>query len=196
MFYYICRLLNRKKVDGAMNDDGKRGKLDERAAVAEPAMRSVGGSLFEPFNAMIARQALAGSWGTVESDDDRQTKASVALVALRSVAPRNELEGMMAAQLVACHNAAMECFRRAALAEQGPQVRDANLAHAGRLSRAYAALVAALDRGEDGPKTVIVEHRVTRVESDLAPHAPQPNHANGNGHALNGRKAPSGTALR
>jgi hypothetical protein len=36
------------------------------------------------------------------------------LVACRSaIGPKDELEGMMAAQLIAAHNAAMECYRRA-----------------------------------------------------------------------------------
>ena len=33
--------------------------------------------------------------------------------ALAGVGPKDELEGMMAAQLIAAHNAAMECYRRA-----------------------------------------------------------------------------------
>jgi hypothetical protein len=34
-------------------------------------------------------------------------------VGLAGIAPKDELEGMMAAQLIAAHSAAMECFRRA-----------------------------------------------------------------------------------
>ena len=34
------------------------------------------------------------------------------------IGPRDELEGMIAAQLLAAHNAAMECYRRAMLGEQ------------------------------------------------------------------------------
>jgi hypothetical protein len=41
------------------------------------------------------------------------------LVACRSgIGPKDELEGMMAAQLIAAHNAAMECYRRAMISEQ------------------------------------------------------------------------------
>jgi hypothetical protein len=134
-----------------------------------------------------------------ENDEDRRGKAAAALAALVSIAPRSELEGMLGAQLVACHNAAMECFRRAAHPGQPPRARDENLAHAGRLSRAYAALVEALDRrrGEGVPKTVTVEHRVIRGEGHLAassaPRLPAPR--KGNGHALNGHTAANGTAL-
>jgi hypothetical protein len=36
---------------------------------------------------------------------------SAALEALVGIGPKDELEGMMAAQLVAAHNATMECYR-------------------------------------------------------------------------------------
>ena len=128
-----------------------------------------------------------------EYDEDRRIKAQAALAILVNLSPRSELEGMLGAQLIACHNAAMECFRQAADPAQQPQMRSENLAHAGRLSRAYAALVEALDRrrGESLPKTVTIEHRVIRGESDLTARAAH----KGNGHALNGHTAPGGTAL-
>jgi hypothetical protein len=34
------------------------------------------------------------------------------------IAPQDEFEGMTAAQLVACHNASMECYRRAMIDRQ------------------------------------------------------------------------------
>ena len=153
----------------------------------------------EAFNALIARQTTAALCANPESDEDRRAKATAAVAALASVAPRSELEGMLAAQMVACHNAAMECFRRAAHPAVPEPARAENLAHAARLSRSYAALVEALDRrrGEGLPKTVTVEHRVIRGESGLTA-SPAPRLAaprKGNGHALNGHKAPGGTAL-
>ncbi|NOT39447.1 MAG: hypothetical protein HOP13_03045 [Alphaproteobacteria bacterium] len=174
-------------------------------------MREIGGSSIEEFNMMIARQTAAALCLSPEDDEDRRTKtAAAALVALMGIAPRSEVEGMMAAQLVACHNAAMECFRRAAHPAQKEPVRAENLAHAGRLSRATAALVESLDRrrGEGAPKKVIVEHRVVREPAlDVspasapripAPQAPAPHKGNGHGkgHALNGHAAPNGAALR
>ncbi len=211
MFYYALNLSERKKAGGTMPDDGKTmddtsgarerpGQRGAAGAGAGPAtMRDIGGSLSDAFNTLIARQTTAALWVNPESDEDRRTKAAAALAALMSIAPRSELEGMLAAQLIACHNAAMECFRRAAHPAQQEPARAENLAHAARLSRSYAALVEALDRrrGEGGPKTVTVEHRVIRVEPGLppgpAPRLPAPR--KGNGHALNGHKAPGSTAL-
>ena len=56
---------------------------------------------------------------------DKQLSATVA--ALIGIAPKDELEGMMAAQLVAAHNAAMECYRRAMIGEQTFEGRRENL---------------------------------------------------------------------
>lgn len=196
--------------DSKTADDtsGARERVGERGAVGVGAgaatMREIGGSSVEAFNALIARQTTAALYANPSSDEDRRTKATAALAALASIAPRSELEGMLGAQIVACHNAAMECFRRAAHPAEPAQARAENLAHAGRLSRATAALVEALDRrrGEGTPRTVTVEHRVIRGESGLTPRpvpriaAPHsPTLRKGNGHALNGHKAPGGTAL-
>jgi hypothetical protein len=82
-----------------------------------------------------------------------------ALDALAGIAPRDALEGMLAAQLVATHQTALECFRRAAIPEQSFEARQANLAQANRLVRSYAALVEALDRHRGkGRQVVRVEH--------------------------------------
>ena len=82
--------------------------------------------------------------------------------ALLGIAPRDPLEGMLAAQMLAVHDAAMECLRRAHLPEQTFEGRGQNLGHANRLVRSYAALLEALDkhRGKGQPQVVRVE-RVT-----------------------------------
>jgi hypothetical protein len=40
------------------------------------------------------------------------------LAGLIGIEPQDEMEGMIAAQLIATHNATMECYRRAMIAEQ------------------------------------------------------------------------------
>jgi hypothetical protein len=40
------------------------------------------------------------------------------VAALAGIAPRDELEAMLAAQLLGAHNAAMECYRRAMIKQQ------------------------------------------------------------------------------
>jgi len=40
------------------------------------------------------------------------------MTAMMGLQPRDELEGMLIGQLIASHNAAMECYRRAMIGEQ------------------------------------------------------------------------------
>ncbi len=66
---------------------------------------------------------------------------------------------MIAAQLLAAHNAAMECYRRAMLGEQTFEGRRENLNQANKLSRTYATLLEALNRHRGkGQQKVTVEH--------------------------------------
>jgi hypothetical protein len=66
---------------------------------------------------------------------------------------------MMAAQLIAAHNAAMECYRRAMIGEQTIEGRRENLTQANKLSRTYAVLLEALNRHRGkGQQKVTVEH--------------------------------------
>src|SRR5262245_24539156 len=75
------------------------------------------------------------------------------------IKPGDELEGMIAAQLIAAHNAAMECYRRAMLGEQTFEGRRENLTQANKLSRTYAVLLDALNRHRGkGQQKVTVEH--------------------------------------
>jgi hypothetical protein len=57
--------------------------------------------------------------------------------------PRDELEGVIAAQMIAAHSAAMECYRRAMLIEQTLEGRRENLSQANKLSRTYTLLLEA-----------------------------------------------------
>jgi hypothetical protein len=89
--------------------------------------------------------------------DMRQKYASAAGAALLGIQPNGELEGMLAAQLIACHNAAMECYRRAAGSKLA--ARDYHLNQANKLSRTYSALLEALNRHRGkGQQKVTVEH--------------------------------------
>ncbi len=81
-------------------------------------LKPIGGSQSDDWNNTLAHQALLTQW-TLHSDEmaqDRQNSATVA--ALVGINPQDELEGMMAAQLIAAHNAAMECYRRAMISDQ------------------------------------------------------------------------------
>jgi hypothetical protein len=66
---------------------------------------------------------------------------------------------MIAAQLLAAHNAAMECYRRAMHRDQTLEGRRDNLSQANKLSRTYVTLLEALNRHRGkGQQKVTVEH--------------------------------------
>jgi hypothetical protein len=54
------------------------------------------------------------------------------LTALIGLGPKDEIEGMIAAQLIAAHNATMECYRRAMIGEQTLEGRRDNLSQANK----------------------------------------------------------------
>lgn len=90
-------------------------------------------------------------------DDQRDKHTAAAAAALVGIQPKGELEGMLAAQLIACHNAAMECYRRAMSSQL--QARDCHLNQANKLSRTYTMLLEALNRHRGkGQQKVTVEH--------------------------------------
>src|SRR3954449_6850911 len=110
-----------------------------------------------------ANQVLGTVWrGSNENADTKEIRDTATLCRLSEIGPRDVIEAMLGAQLIAVHEAAMEAFRRAALAEQTFAGREMALKYGAKLSRSYAALVETLDRhrGKGQPQVVRVE-RVT-----------------------------------
>jgi hypothetical protein len=70
------------------------------------------------WNNIIANQAIKALWHRGNADQNEISQQRQATVeALAGIAPKDEFEGMIAAQLIACHNASMECYRLAAVAD-------------------------------------------------------------------------------
>lgn len=115
------------------------------------------GSKVEDFQRILLWQAR----NPIKIGDEEALKLQEAatISAMAAIKPKDELEGMFAAQIVTTHNAAMECFRRASDLQQTTYGRELNLKYADKLMRTYANLVAALDkhRGK-GQQKMTVEH--------------------------------------
>ena len=125
-------------------------------------LRKLGGSSDDDFNNILASQVSQALWLANSDRDECERQLQAAISAMLGVQPRDELEGMLGAQMIATHNAAMECFRRAMHREQSFEGRRQNLEFANKLVRSYAVLLDALDRhrGKGQPQVVRVE-RVT-----------------------------------
>jgi hypothetical protein len=122
-------------------------------------LKHIGGSRSDRWNNIIANQTIQTLWlkHSDKETSDRQISATVA--GLAGIGPKDELEGMIAAQLLAAHNAAMECYRRAMIGEQSFEGRRENLSQANKLSRTYAVLLDTLNRHRGkGQQKVTVEH--------------------------------------
>lgn len=100
--------------------------------------------------------------GSPTEDHVELARASIAM--LQGIAPKDELEGMLAAQMVATHNAALDCFRRAMIPSQTFHGRDNSLKNGAKLAALYVRQIEALNkhRGK-GQQKVTVEH--VHVES-------------------------------
>jgi hypothetical protein len=122
-------------------------------------LKAIGGSISDDWNHVLANQALPSLWLKNSDQEEAKRQRHATVDALIGIAPRDEIEGMLAAQLLACHNASMECYRRAMLGEQSFEGRRENLNQANKLSRTFATLLEALNRHRGkGQQKVVVEH--------------------------------------
>ncbi len=124
----------------------------------------VTGSKNADFSNTLLNQAVNTMWikHTDEATIDKQMTA--VMIGMMGASPQDEVEAMLAAQMVAAHNASMECFRRAMIPEQTVDGRAMNLSHAGKLSRTYATMLEALQKYRGGTQQkILVQH--VNVES-------------------------------
>jgi hypothetical protein len=122
-------------------------------------LKHLGGSASDIFNNTLANQLARALWLAHADEDERRNLLSAAVAGLVGIGPKDELEGMLGAQLIAAHSAAMECYRRAMLPEQPFEGHREALTQANKLSRTYATLLESLNRHRGkGQQKVTVEH--------------------------------------
>jgi hypothetical protein len=123
-------------------------------------LERISGSQSEQWNDVVGNQALRSLWIADSDKEARDRQYGAVIAGLIGIGPKDEIEGMIAAQLIATHNAAMECYRRAMMPEQTFEGRRENLTQATKLSRTCTILVEALNRhrGKGGQQKVTVEH--------------------------------------
>jgi hypothetical protein len=147
--------------------DAKKATVDKRkvATVVDDSndrngrLKFIGGSQSDNWNSVLANQAAQTLWIAHSDEKERDRQLSATVAALAGFAPKDELERMVAAQLIGAHNAAMECYRRAMIPEQSFEGQRENLNQANKLSRTYSVLLDALNRYRGkGQQKVPVEH--------------------------------------
>lgn len=84
---------------------------------------------------------------------------NASLAVLHGIKPRDEIESLLAAQMVSVHNSAMEFMRRAILPDQTTEGVTANTERASKMLRTFTAQMEALNRHRGkGQQKVTVEH--------------------------------------
>ena len=122
-------------------------------------LKRVGGSQSDAWNNVLASQTLQSLWVRHSDEEGHDRQIAAAIAGLLGITPKDELEGMMAAQLIASHSAAMECYRRAMIKDQSFEGRRENLNQASKLSRTFSELLDTLNRHRGkGQQKVTVEH--------------------------------------
>src|SRR3954462_9705507 len=110
---------------------GKAAKLARQAEdPREQAARLKGdtrwsGSKSGSFTLILVNQACqAVFYGRDPEEGFTELQHAAVMAALEGVAPRDPLEGMLAAQLVSVHNGVMDCMRRAQHPDQSFAARE------------------------------------------------------------------------
>jgi hypothetical protein len=118
------------------------------------SMGTTEGSFANKIIGELINSACPGSNSQALTEQD----VNAVLAAMHGVAPKDEAEAMLAAQMIATHTAAMTLLRRLKTCETIPQQDSAgNLA--AKLLRTYTAQIEALARYRGkGQQKVIVEH--------------------------------------
>ena len=128
-----------------------------RSEKFRPVLQSLSGSDDFDFCITLLTQVVNAQWRPDSAELTQQVEATRA--AMMGMKPRDALEGMLIGQLIASHNAAMECCRRAMIPEQTFEGQREALNQANKLSRTYALLTEALDRHRGkGQQHIRVEH--------------------------------------
>eukprot|EP01035_Chromulina_nebulosa_P024405 gene24405-31769_t len=124
-------------------------------------LREFGGSAYGEFNNDLVHAVFQSMWHPADrSPEGRDAAIKAMLNGMMGFKPANEVEGMIAAQAMAAHCAAMECSRRAMLANQPYECAQGFRKAAATASRTFIELTDALDRrrGKSGQQKVTVEH--------------------------------------
>ncbi len=135
---------------------------DIRRAILEirRALNEATGTKVPALAQRLLKQVCDSLWvpNDLSEAEENQTISAVVAI-LRSIRPQDEIEGMLAVQMIATHNAAMECLRRSILPEQTYAGRDLNLRHATKFLSIFAKQMETLNKNRGkGQQKVTVEH--------------------------------------
>jgi hypothetical protein len=78
---------------------------------------------------------------------------------LNGIKPQDEIEGLLAVQMIGVHNLAMDCLKKAMISDQYPQAIDANTTRAAKLLRVFNMQIETLKKHRTGgQQKMTIEH--------------------------------------
>ncbi len=121
------------------------------------------GTADEDLRQAMINQAVGVFEGCVSTegptDECLEASGNVAFALLQGIHPRDELEGMLALQMMGVHNLTMACLRDALMRGQTFAGKEANVNYATKLARTFIAQMEALKKyRSSGQQKIVVEH--------------------------------------
>lgn len=143
------------------SDDYKEeGALEGSLEAPYPSDEKITGTYYAHLQNILQVQLIeAISIPNPHDEIDARKRKQAAIDALAGIAPKSEIEGMLAVQMVATHFKMMECYRLASIPDQTNHGVEFNLRAAQRLSKLYIQLLSALNKHRGrGQQKITVEH--------------------------------------
>ena len=139
--------------------------LGTEPATARRAVKPFKQETHEEKRALIEQhlltQTFEAAWhsgGVNIENTEARIKSGLALV--EGIKPTDDIESMLATQMTAAHNGAMECQRRAAQPSQSPEAFDLYMNTAAKLMLIYTRQMDALGKHRNkGHQKITVEHK-------------------------------------
>ena len=114
-------------------------------------------------------QTFKGTVSTDGADHDKiATAANNAMVILSGIHPQDEIEGMLAVQMISVHNLAMDAMERAMLEGQTFEGKKVNIDYATRMLRTFMIQMEALRKYRTGVPQKMIVGRVNVSEGGQA----------------------------
>ena len=101
-------------------------------------------------------------------EEEKKRRIKSAFNLLKQIKPQNELEGILAAQMLGVHETAMECLQQSRLPGQTHAGRDCNLKHAAKFMGLFTKQLEALDRLRGKGQQKITVERVNAASGGQA----------------------------
>lgn len=156
-----------------MQDPDQDPTSDHQTVVIHSAViAAAAGSNEAAFNNDLVNRVAASVRLAIDPDDDESGRArrisKTVVASMLAFEPKDEIEGMFAAQAVALHHASLECSRRAMISGQPPEASSRLRKDAANSARAMVDMCEALDRRRGKGMQVVRVERVVVGEGGQA----------------------------